>query len=96
VWLVEKNVTKFDTMDNPNAWRESALFSEHLEMILHLIDPSSPGMWERLYRQVSFNSEETLCLFDRVKCFFTLMHPALRGIALFSKQLKPVSIAHQR
>jgi heme-degrading monooxygenase HmoA len=44
------NVAMFDTMANYNAWRESALFVEHLDIIRPFIEKSAPGMYEVLYR----------------------------------------------
>jgi heme-degrading monooxygenase HmoA len=43
------NVAMFDSMANYNAWRESALFAEHLEIIRPFVEKSAPGMYELLY-----------------------------------------------
>jgi heme-degrading monooxygenase HmoA len=43
------NVAMFDSMTNYNAWRESALFAEHLEIIRPFVEKSAPGMYELLY-----------------------------------------------
>lgn len=43
------NVAMFDSMASYNAWRDSALFAEHLEIIRPFIEKSAPGMYELLY-----------------------------------------------
>ncbi len=43
------NVALFDNMTNYNAWRQSELFAEHLEIIRPFIEKSAPGMYELLY-----------------------------------------------
>jgi heme-degrading monooxygenase HmoA len=43
------NVAMFDSMTNYNAWRDSALFAEHLEIIRPFVEKSAPGMYELLY-----------------------------------------------
>jgi heme-degrading monooxygenase HmoA len=43
------NVAMFDSMANYNAWRESALFAEHLDIIRPFVEKSAPGMYELLY-----------------------------------------------
>lgn len=43
------NVAMFDSMSNYNAWRESALFAEHLDVIRPFVEKSAPGMYELLY-----------------------------------------------
>lgn len=43
------NVALFDTLANYNAWRESQLFADHLEIIRPYVERSAPGMYELLY-----------------------------------------------
>jgi heme-degrading monooxygenase HmoA len=43
------NVALFETLADYNAWRESALFAEHLEVIRPFVEKSAPGMYEVLY-----------------------------------------------
>jgi heme-degrading monooxygenase HmoA len=43
------NVAMFDSMENYNAWRNSALFAEHLDVIRPFVEKSAPGMYELLY-----------------------------------------------
>jgi heme-degrading monooxygenase HmoA len=43
------NVALFDTLASYDAWRESALFVEHLEVIRPFVERSAPGMYEVLY-----------------------------------------------
>jgi heme-degrading monooxygenase HmoA len=43
------NVAVFDSLANYNAWRESDLFTEHLDIIRPFVEKSSPGMYEILY-----------------------------------------------
>jgi heme-degrading monooxygenase HmoA len=43
------NVALFDSMENYNAWRDSQLFADHLEVIRPFVEKSSPGMYELLY-----------------------------------------------
>ncbi|MGL5839126.1 MAG: antibiotic biosynthesis monooxygenase family protein [Sphingorhabdus sp.] len=43
------NVAMFDSMANYNAWRESPLFAEHLDIIRPFVEKSAPGMYELLY-----------------------------------------------
>lgn len=43
------NVAVFDSLENYNAWRESQLFAEHLEVIRPFVEKSAPGMYEVLY-----------------------------------------------
>lgn len=44
------NVAMFDSMASYNAWRNSALFAEHVEIIRPFVERSAPGMYEVLYR----------------------------------------------
>ena len=44
------NVALFDSMESYNAWRASALFAEHMDIIRPLIEQSAPGMYEVIYR----------------------------------------------
>lgn len=44
------NVALFDGMENYNAWRDSKLFADHLEIIRPFVEKASPGMYEVLYR----------------------------------------------
>lgn len=43
------NVALFDSMENYNAWRDSQLFADHLEVIRPFVEKSAPGMYELLY-----------------------------------------------
>jgi len=43
------NVALFDSMANYNAWRESQLFADHLDIIRPYVEKSAPGMYELLY-----------------------------------------------
>lgn len=43
------NVALFESMAYYNAWRESALFAEHLEIIRPYVERSAPGMYSVLY-----------------------------------------------
>lgn len=43
------NVALFDSMENYNAWRESKLFADHLDIIRPFVEESAPGMYELLY-----------------------------------------------
>jgi heme-degrading monooxygenase HmoA len=43
------NVALFDSMENYNAWRESKLFADHLDVIRPFVERSAPGMYELLY-----------------------------------------------
>lgn len=43
------NVAMFDSMASYNAWRESQLFADHLEIITPFVKKSAPGMYELLY-----------------------------------------------
>lgn len=43
------NVALFDSMENYNAWRDSKLFADHLEIIRPFVEKSAPGMYELLY-----------------------------------------------
>ena len=43
------NVALFNSMENYNAWRESKLFADHLDIIRPYVEKSAPGMYELLY-----------------------------------------------
>jgi len=43
------NVALFDSMENYNAWRDSKLFADHLDVIRPFVEKSAPGMYELLY-----------------------------------------------
>lgn len=43
------NVALFDSMESYNAWRESKLFADHLDIIRPYVEKSAPGMYELLY-----------------------------------------------
>jgi heme-degrading monooxygenase HmoA len=43
------NVALFDSMENYNAWRNSKLFADHLDIIRPFVERSAPGMYELLY-----------------------------------------------
>lgn len=43
------NVALFDSMENYNAWRNSQLFIDHVEVIRPFVEKSAPGMYELLY-----------------------------------------------
>lgn len=43
------NVALFDSMENYNAWRESKLFADHLDIIRPFVEKSAPGMYELIY-----------------------------------------------
>ena len=43
------NVALFDSIEAYNAWRDSALFAEHLEIIRPFVEKSAPGMYAVLY-----------------------------------------------
>ena len=43
------NVALFDSLENYNAWRETQLFADHLEVIRPFVEKSAPGMYEVLY-----------------------------------------------
>lgn len=43
------NVAMFNNLTNYNAWRESALFVEHVDIIRPFVEKSAPGMYELLY-----------------------------------------------
>jgi heme-degrading monooxygenase HmoA len=43
------NVALFDNMTNYNAWRNSQLFADHLDIIRPFVEKSAPGMYELLY-----------------------------------------------
>jgi len=43
------NVAVFDSMANYNAWRDSQLFADHVEIIRPFVAQSAPGMYEILY-----------------------------------------------
>ena len=43
------NVALFDSMENYNAWRDSKLFADHLDIIRPFVEKSAPGMYELLY-----------------------------------------------
>lgn len=43
------NVALFDSLENYNAWRESKLFADHLDIIRPFVEKAAPGMYELLY-----------------------------------------------
>jgi heme-degrading monooxygenase HmoA len=43
------NVALFDSIENYNAWRDSKLFADHLDIIRPFVEKSAPGMYELLY-----------------------------------------------
>lgn len=43
------NVALFDSIETYNAWRDSALFAEHLDIIRPFVEKSAPGMYAVLY-----------------------------------------------
>jgi heme-degrading monooxygenase HmoA len=43
------NIAVFDSMKSYNAWRNSKLFTEHVEVIKPFVEKSEPGMYEVLY-----------------------------------------------
>lgn len=43
------NIALFDSLENYNAWRNSQLFADHLEIIRPFVEKSAPGMYEMLY-----------------------------------------------
>lgn len=43
------NVALFDGMESYNAWRESQLFADHLDIIRPFVEKAAPGMYELLY-----------------------------------------------
>lgn len=43
------NVAVFDSIDSYNAWRNSDLFAEHVDIIRPFVENSAPGMYEILY-----------------------------------------------
>lgn len=43
------NVAMFDSLENYNAWRESQLFADHVEIIRPFVANSAPGMYKLLY-----------------------------------------------
>ena len=43
------NIAMFDSLANYNAWRESQLFADHLDVIRPFVANSAPGMYELLY-----------------------------------------------
>lgn len=43
------NYAVFQSLDAYKAWRESALFAEHVEVIRPFVEKSEPGLYEPLY-----------------------------------------------
>jgi heme-degrading monooxygenase HmoA len=43
------NVALFDSLENYNAWRDSTLFTDHLDIIRPFVEKAAPGMYELLY-----------------------------------------------
>jgi len=43
------NVAVFASLADYNAWRDSAIFEEHLDIIRPFVEKSEPGMYEMVY-----------------------------------------------
>lgn len=44
------NVALFDSLENYNKWRASALFADHMDIIRPLIEKAAPGMYTVVYK----------------------------------------------
>lgn len=43
------NVALFESLESYNAWRNSKLFADHLDIIRPFVEKSAPGMYELIY-----------------------------------------------